>query len=80
MGGLLLMFGDALLGQHSGQSDMLVVHLALRPLSTFGLDGTAKVSAFTSGAGPKSMEPTTLSSPISGPRPHEELALALPGR
>jgi hypothetical protein len=29
VGGLLLTFGDALLGQHSGQSDMLVVHLAL---------------------------------------------------
>jgi len=29
MGGLLPAFGRALLGQHSGQSDMLVVHFAL---------------------------------------------------
>jgi hypothetical protein len=28
--GVLLTFGDALRGQHPGQSDMLVVHLALQ--------------------------------------------------
>ena len=50
------------LGQHSGQSGMLVVHLALRPMSAFGLDDRAKVSALTSGADPRSPAPTTLSS------------------
>jgi hypothetical protein len=62
MGGHLLTFGHALLGEDPGQSDMLVVHLALRPLSAFGLDGTAKVSVLTSGADPRSTGPTTLSS------------------
>ena len=50
MGSLLVTFGHALLGQHPGQSGMLVVHLALRPLAAFGLDVRAKVSALTSGA------------------------------
>jgi hypothetical protein len=69
MGSLLVTFGHALLGQHHGQSGMLVVHLALRPLAAFGLDDRAKVSAFTSGADPRSTGPTTLSSPMGAPAP-----------
>src|SRR5215213_10513828 len=69
MGGLLVTFDHALLGQHPGQSGMLVVHLALRPLSAFGLDDRAKVSACTSGADPRSTGPTTLSSPMGAPAP-----------
>src|SRR5215203_5315518 len=69
MGGPLVTFGHALLGQHPGQSGMLVVHLALPSLSAFGLDDRAKVSAFTSGADPRSTGPTTLSSPMGAPAP-----------
>ena len=62
MGSLLPTFDHARLGQHSGQSGMLVVHLALRPMSAFGLDDRAKASATTSGADPRSLAPATLSS------------------
>src|SRR5215204_6981222 len=43
--------------------------LPSRPLSAFGLDDRAKVSAFTSGADPRSTGPTTLSSPMGAPAP-----------
>jgi hypothetical protein len=56
------------LGQHSGQSGMLVVHLALRPMSAFGLDDRAKASATTSGGDPRSPAQTTLSSPVAPAR------------
>jgi hypothetical protein len=41
--------------------------LPSRPLSAFGLDDRAKVSACTSGADPRSTGPTTLSSPMGVP-------------
>ena len=68
MGSLLPTFDPARLGQHSGQSRMLVVHLALRPMSAFGLDDRAKASATTSGGDPRSPAPTTLSSPVAPAR------------
>jgi hypothetical protein len=68
MGSLLPTFDHARLGQHSGQSGMLVVHLALRPMSAFGLDDRAKASATTSGGDPRSPAPTTLSSPVAPAR------------
>jgi hypothetical protein len=68
MSSLLPTFDHARLGQHSGQSRMLVVHLALRPMSTFGLDDRAKASATTSGGDPRSPAPTTLSSPVAPAR------------
>src|SRR5215207_143718 len=40
-----------------------------RPLSAFDWDGTAKVSALTSGADPRSTGPATLSSPVGVPAP-----------
>jgi hypothetical protein len=79
MGGHLLTFGHALLGEDPGQSGMLVVHLALRPLSAFGPDDRAKVSALTSGADPRSAGAATLSSPVRILQ-HEERAPALLGR
>ena len=49
--------------------------LPSRPRSAFDWDGTAKVSALTSGADPRSAGPTTLSSPVTPPCQHEERAL-----
>jgi hypothetical protein len=72
MGSLLVTLGHALLGQHPGQSGMLVVHLALRPLAAFGLDDRAKVSAFTSGADPRSTGRPPYLHQWAHPRPHQE--------
>ena len=50
------------------------------PMTAFGPDDRAKVSAPTSGADLRSTGPTTLSSQVASPCQHEELALALAGR
>src|SRR5829696_2240510 len=52
---------------------MLVVHLALRPLTAYGLDDTAKVSAPTSGADPRSAGPTTLTTAVAHPASRRNL-------
>jgi hypothetical protein len=54
--------------------------LPSRPMTAFGPDDRAKVSALTSGADLRSTGPTTLSSQVAPPCQHEELALALSGR
>src|SRR5918993_1496879 len=73
VGGFLVTFGHALLGQHAGQSGMLVVHLALRPVVAFGLDDRAKVSALTSGADPRSAGTPPPSLAGAHPFQHAEL-------
>jgi hypothetical protein len=49
--------------------------LPSRPMTAFGPDDRAKVSALTSGADLRSTGPTTLSSQVAPPCQHEELAL-----
>ena len=68
MGSLLLTFGHARSASTPVSPACWLCILPSRPLSAFGLDDRAKVSATTSGADPRSPAPTTLSSPVAPAR------------
>ena len=77
MGSLPVTFGHALLGQHPVSPACWLCILPSRPLSAFGLDDRAKVSAFTSGADPRSTGRPPYLHPWAHPRPRRSFALAL---